>query len=218
MSTINLTLVATAFDSNPSWTVEQFHQAVVNSITSATTTSSVLVGRVGGSMPGTDIGPWLNDGTWFYHNGSTYVPAILQIGDAGKQITLTGDPSDNRSIVFPDKDGTVALLSDVYEGGRGTDFPTIGATTTLDWGIALSFSVPLTQNTSILNVSSLPGQEAVLGIYNTSPGYTVTWTDSGINWGDTGSPAASTVSKSHVIRLRNIGGQIYGKLEVSNAT
>src|SRR4051812_29405983 len=108
-SSIELTLSPSDFEANTNWTVEEFHQALVSSISAASTSSNVMLGRIGGAMPTSNIGPWLNGTTWYAWNGTAYKPAIIKIGDGSFQITLAGAPTANRVITFPDASGTVAL-------------------------------------------------------------------------------------------------------------
>lgn len=206
MSAVTLTLAPSAFSVNPAWTIEQYHQALIASISSSTTSSLVMLGQVGGSAPVSNVGPWLNGTTWFAWNGSTYVPATIKVGDATYQITLAGTPTVNRTITLPDASGTLALTSDTT---RATVSPTVSATTTIDWSLSNSFAIALDKNITIANTNSLSGQEISIAIYNPAA-WTVTWPGS-VSWSGGTAPTQTTGAKTDVYRLCNIGGTVYGR-------
>lgn len=207
MSTVNLLLVPSVFSSNPTWTLEQFHQALIASITTSTTSSNVILGQVGGILPVSNIGPWLNGTTWFSWNGSTYVPATIKVGGATYQVTLAATPTANRTITLPDKDGTLATTDDLNTG-RGTTTLS-GAGPNMDWSLTGSFALSLTANTTLTVSNSLPGQIVQFAIYNPAS-WTFTWPAS-INWSGGVAPTAPASTKTDVHELKNIGGVIYGR-------
>ena len=208
MSTVTLSLTASAFSITPTWTVEQFHQALAASLSAGTTTSNVMLGQVGGSAPLSNVGPWLNGTTLFAWNSgsSTYVPATIKIGDATNQITLAGTPTANRTITIPDATGTLALTSDI---NRATVSPTLAATVNIDWSLSNSFAIPLDRNITITNSNSLSGQEIQVTIYNPAAAvWTVAW---GADVHYVSTPTQSTNNKTDNYWLRNVAGTICGR-------
>lgn len=207
MSTITLTLTPSAFSVTPTWTVEQFHQALAASLSVSTTSSNVVLGQVGGSAPLSDIGPWLHDTTWFAWDSvsSSYKPATIKIGGATFQVTLSGAPTAARTIAFPDATGTLALTTDI---NRATVAPTVSATTTIDWSLSNSFAIALDKNITIANSNSLSGQEIEISIYNPAA-WTVTWPAS-VHFSGA-APVQTTGSKTDRYFLRNVAGTIYAR-------
>lgn len=214
--TVDLTLVGTPFSTTPTWTIEEFHQEVVNSITTATTDQRVLVGQINGSAPVSDVGPWWNQNSWWFWSGSVYVPAVIKLGNAFNQVTLTATvASPNKTQILQDKDGTIALTSDVFTG-RGTVIPLIAATTTLLWSAGNSFSVPLDKNTTLVNSASQPGQEITIAIYNPAA-WTVTY-PSDVVWEGGTAPTTPAITETDIVIFRNVGGSIYGRLAINAAS
>lgn len=207
MSTVNLVLIPADLDIEPTWTVADFHQAFVESITSAVTSSNVILGQVGGTAPASPIGPWLNGTTLYAWNGSAYAPATIKVGTATYQVTLAGTPTVNRIINLPDKDGTLALTSDIT---HATVTPTLGPTVTIDWSAGDSFAIALDQNITIAHTNTVPGKEVSIAIYNpAAASWTVTWPAE--NLFESAAPTQSTDDKTDVHWVRNIGGTLYAR-------
>lgn len=286
MPSYTIRLIGEPLDVNAAWTVEQFHQAALNSISGAITSSNIITGRAGGSAPTSDIGPWIDNGVlkmWLatrtvsnaVTNGTTtitsatiafttfdvgktisgtnipantviqsvtnattaimsaaatgssgagtlniignaYFPVIPTVGSNGFFISLVGSPTANREITLQDKDGIVALTTDVYTP-RGTDYPTMRTppdTTVIDWSLTSSFGLPLDKDIVISNTNSVSGQEVHIVAYNAAAAiWTIDWTSSGVHWPGGAAPVTSTDDKTTMFVLRNVGGVIYGAVE-----
>lgn len=206
MTTVTLAPAASAFSPNPTWTVEQYHQALIASITTSTTSSNVVLGQVGGTTPASNVGPWLSDTAWYVWNGSAYVPSTIKVGGATYQVTLAGTPTANRTITLQDKDGTLATLDDIRTGQGTTTLS--GTSVTVDWSLSDSFALSLSGNTTVAMSNSQPGQVKRVAIYNSST-HTVTW--SGVAWPSGSAPVQTTGGKSDIYILSNIGGSIFGR-------
>lgn len=183
MNIVTLTLTPEAFAADPMWTVEEYHQELIRSITAATTDSHVIVGRLGGAEPSSDIGPWLKNNTsWYVWDGSSrYVPETILVGDENYQVTLaSGAISLNRTQNLQDKDGVIATTDDVF-GGRGSVTLASGDSPEIDWSASNNFSLNMVTDISPTMANSLPGQEISVAIYNATSDKTITWEDT-IHW------------------------------------
>lgn len=213
MSTVNLTLTPSAISGYS--TVEQFHQAVIASLSTATSTSNVILGQIGGSLPTSNVGPWLNVTTWYAHNGSTYVPATIKVGSATYQVTLAAATlTANRTITFPDKDGILALTSDIYGGRAAITLASTAGSCTVDWSLSGTFNLTLTEATTMVMTNPTVGQEIRITIYNPPTlSYAVTW-PAAVKWVGGTAPtqtAGGAGGKTDLYILKNIAGNTYGR-------
>jgi len=218
---INIKFTADPIPVDFSVTLQDFQDRFLANLRGEIPDSQVLAGQSGGTRPTSDVGPWFNGQAWHVWNGSEYVPSPIKIGSGGYVIqlgdyTTVGDSDSilpDRVQTLQDKDGTVALLSDVYEGR-----PTIslsGATPMIDWSLSDSFTEVLPSNIVVSMKNSQPGQEIVVTFKNNATAYTVTWPSAPPIFWPTGSAPAQTASKTDMYILKNIGGSILAR-QVAN--
>lgn len=212
---INVTFTADPLPADFAGTLQDFQNTFLSNLRGYIEETSVLVGQVGGTMPVTDVGPWLNGDTWYVWNGLEYVPAVVKVGGAGFTVLL-GSPTsigDSKSAIIADytqtlqdKDGTIALLSDVYQGRAAVVLS--GTTPTIDWNLGHNFIETLPGNTTLKMTNSKDGQEIAVVLTNNATSYTATW-PTYIFW--TGTTPAQTANKSDMYIFKNIGGSIFGR-------
>jgi hypothetical protein len=218
---INIKFTADPLPTDFSGTLQDFQDRFLLNLRGSIDETQVLTGQIGGPPPTQDVGPWLNGTTWHIWNGSEYVPSMVKIGGAGYVVqlgdyTTSGDGASllpDRFQTLQDKDGTVALLSDIYAGR-----PTIvlsGATPTIDWSLSNNFTQVLPSNITVSMKNSQPGQEVVVTLKNNATSYTVTWAATPAIFWPAGTPPSQTASKTDMYILKNIGGSILGR-QVAN--
>ena len=208
---ININFTADAIPEDFSGTFQDFQDRFLTNLRGTIDSASVLGGQIGGVDPDSDIGPWLDGTTWKVWNGSGYVPTMVKVGGAGYVVqlgnyTTSGDQSilPDRIQTLQDKDGTVALLSDVYVGRPCVTLS--GATPTIDWNLSNHFTQVLPSNVTVTQKNSQPGQRIVVTLKNNGTSYTVTW--SGPVFWPSGSAPTQTASSTDKYVLENIGGSI----------
>lgn len=187
-------------------------QAILNDMTSTINTDNLLTGKVGGAAPTTNVGPWLNGMTWYAWDSvnSKYTPALIKIGGGGSSkftVSLFSQPTANRTVTFQDKDGYVALLSDLSDPR-----PTVvlgSGQNNIDWSITTNYYKSISSNTVFTMNASLPGQEIWL-VVKAAGGQTVTFPAS-VFWIG-GSQPVQTSGGTDFYILNNIAGQIYGRV------
>lgn len=190
-------------------TLSDFQTRFLLNFRGSITDTNVLQGQVGGSQPTTNIGPWLNNGTWYVWSGSTYVPTTIKVGSANFTVTVLPELVSGvaRIQTLQDKDGTVALLSDVYQGQ-----PTVVLTTTtpvIDWSLGNKyFAQTLSGDTTYQIINAKDGQRKVIAVTNSGTSYAVTWPSS-IFWA--GGTPTQTASKTDLYVLYNINGSLIGR-------
>lgn len=167
---------------------------------------TILRGQVGGSTPATNVGPWLDDRTWKMWDGSGYSPCVLQIGD-GFYVQLTATTvTANRTQNLQDKDGTIALLSDIYDGRPSIN---LGSTSSdIDWSTSNNFYHSYSADPTYTMSNSLPGQKIMLALSSTGA-HTPVFPDT-VLWPGATPPAAQ--SGVTLILLKNVAGTIYGEI------
>lgn len=212
---INIKFTADPLQDDFSGTLQDFQTQFLTNLRGTISETQVLVGQVGGVQPLTNIGPWLNNDTWFYWNGVEYVPMAVRVG-AGAYTVKIGDNTtvgDSKSLVLPDftqtlqdKDGTIALLSDVYVGRPAVVLT--GTTPTIDWSQGHHFTETLSGNTTIKMSNMQDGQRITVKLANSGTSYTVTW-PSYVFWPST--TPTQTALKTDIYTFRNIGGTIIGR-------
>jgi hypothetical protein len=190
-----------------SGTLQDFQTRFLSNLTGEIQDDHVLIGQVGGAEPTTNVGPWLNVDTWYVWDGSKYVPAPLRVGNADFTISIQGDITKNIIQTLQDKDGVIALTSDVYEG-RDTVVLS-GTTPTIDWGASNNFSQLLTGNTTYKLSNINDGQEIVIAVSNGVTAYTVSWPSS-VFWTG-GTPVQSGINTTDLYLLKSIGGSVFGR-------
>lgn len=218
-------------------------QAFANTIAAGLTCaveldSKVLVGQLAGSEPVSDIGLWYPPITgsttfpsgiayaWSANDGK-YLPVPLVAGqlrrvsgsaDVVYLTQLQATCTANRKQYLQDKDGTVALTSDISTG-IGIETLTSGATMTLDWTNNKEKFVTLGASTTVSLIGT-PQESQWMDIWfeNNITAYTVTWGNT-ILWPAATAPTMTTASAgqrriSHV-RLYSLGkppgNTIYGE-------
>ena len=209
----NITSIPITFTADPlpedfTGSLDDFQARFVQNLRGSISTDLVIGGRVGGSRPNTNIGPWLNKRTWYVWSEllQGYTPADIRVGTDGiNSVLLAASPTANRKITLQDKDGVVALLSDVRIGGDAIVLTT--TTPTIDWSLGNNFVETLVGNTTIKHINSRNGQEIWVLLRNTGTSYTVTW-PSDIFWETTPS---QTASAADLYILTNIGGTVVGR-------
>jgi hypothetical protein len=216
---IKISFTADPLPSNFKGTLQDFQERFLLNLRGSIDGTSVLTGKIGGTKPTTNIGPWLNNGTWYVWNGAQYVPTTVKIGGPGyvvqlgsystTALTTTSPILATRKQLLQDKDGTIALLSDVYEGRPAIELA--GTTPTIDWSAGHQFSEILTGNTTIKMINSLDGQRITVSLRNNATSYTVTWPATPAVFWTSGSPPVQTPNKTDLYVLRNIAGSIFGR-------
>lgn len=208
MATLNVTFTDGGFPANFSGDLNAFKDAIIQYLVGNIDSSNIILGKIGGSAPVADVGPWLDNGIWKSWNGSAYAPTKIYIGDATANVAIfnTAALTANRTITFPDKDGTIALTSDLFNG-RATTVLT-GTTPTIDWSTSNNYYELLTGNTTIAMTKSVAGQKIFVSLVNSGTSYTVTWT--GVSWPG-GTTPTQTASGTDLYILQNVAGTIYGR-------
>jgi hypothetical protein len=180
--------------------------------------TQVLTGQIGGARPTQDVGPWFSNDTWHSWNGSEYVPATVKVGGAGYVVQLgdytsVGDgvsnPLPNRIQTLQDKDGTVALLDDVYVGRPPVVLS--GTTPVIDWNLGHHFVEVLPGNTTFRHINSKPGQRIVLLARNNTTSYTTTFAPTPAIFWPAGTAPSQTALKTDMYIFDNIAGSILGR-------
>ena len=213
---INITFTADPLPPDFSGNLQDFQTRFLLNLRGKIADTQVLTGQIGGARPISNIGPWLNNGTWYVWNGSEYVPTTVRVGGAGYVVQL-GDYTtvgDSVMSVLPtntqhlqDKDGVVALTSDVYVGRPAVVLS--GTTPVIDWSKGHHFVQTLSGNTTPTMVNSQDGQRIVYSARNNATSYTFTWPVY-IFWSGGAAPA-QTASKTDLWVFENIGGSVFGK-------
>jgi hypothetical protein len=158
------------------------------------------------------IAPWLNASTWFYFDlhKLAYLPTKLATGS----VSLAADPTAERLQATQDKNGTVALLTDVYGAIDTISLPE--GTCIVDWDIGRNFKCTLSHNrvTYFAMAHSRAGMEIQLLVVNAGGNQSILW-DSLISWPNNTPPtmpvSQAGSAKSILVNLRNVNGVIYGE-------
>lgn len=206
MATQTITFTDGGFPNNFSGNLEDFKNAIIDNLIGTIDSDNIIMGKIGGTAPTSNIGLWLDQQTVKVWSGSSYVPAKIVFGGSTNQVTFTtSGVTANRTITFPDKDGTVALTSDVY-GGRATII--LGAVTpqNIDWSLSNNFYKAPVANNVFNMINSLPGQKISFIINATG---TITMTFNGVSF-PTGLDIVQTASGVDLWEFKNIAGTIYG--------
>lgn len=186
--------------------VEDLKDAFTDNLGGELDDTKLILGQIGGSEPLSDIGPWLDGRTWKAWNGSNYTPAVINIGAAGDYIGLTANPTSNRTQTLQDKEGTVALLSDIRDGRASVN---LGLTSNvIDWSTSDNFFHSYSADQVYTIANSLPGQEIAIAFSSTGA-HTPTFPDYVLWPGGTPPAAQSGVT---IILLENVAGTIYGEI------
>ncbi len=186
--------------------VTNFEEFLAASISS----NNLLLGQIGGTMPVSNVGPWLNGTVWYVWSGSTYIPATLELDNSGHKITFSAETlTADRNVQFQDEDGIVAMLSDVYTG-RGTTVVT-GATPALDWSVNLSFYETTAVSITPTFTNYLPGQRMTFLVVTTAMSMTVTW-PTYVLWAGGTPPVQTVAGGADLYSFFNLAGTIYGKV------
>ena|SRR2546430_15547442 len=214
---MNITFTADPLPLDFKGTLQDFQNRFLLNLKGTISDTQVLIGQVGGSKPTSNIGPWLNGDTWYVWNGSEYIPTTVKVGGAGFTVqlgsyTTVGNSTSNiladKTQLLQDKDGTIALLSDVYVGRPAVLLT--GTTPTIDWSQGHHFAQTLTGNTAPRMINSQDGQTIAYSVRNNATSFTMTWTSTPVFW-ITGTPPAQTASKTDLYIFKNIGGTIFGR-------
>lgn len=212
---INITFTADPLPADFAGTLQDFQDTFLANLRGTISETDVLTGQVGGTMPTTNVGPWLNGDTWYVWNGVEYVPATVKVGNTDFTVQLgaaTTSGASKSTILadytqnLQDKDGTVALLSDVYVGRAAVTLS--GTNPTIDWNLGHNFIEVLTGNTTMKMSNYQDGQEITVALTNSGTSYTVAW-PSYVFW--TGSTPVQSASKTDLYIFKNIAGAIFGR-------
>jgi hypothetical protein len=211
---IHITFTSDPLPEDFQGTLEDFRERFLLNLRGTIDDTAVLTGQIGGARPTTNVGPWLNNGTWYVWNGADYVPTTVKVGGSNYVVQLSNEFVASKSVVpnrvqtLQDKDGTVALLSDVYEGRAVVTLT--GTTPTIDWSLSHQFSQLLTGNTTLKQINSKDGQQIWYTAKNGATPYTLTW-PAGIYWPAGVAPTQSGANKTDLYILTNIGGSVIGR-------
>ncbi len=170
--------------------------------------TSLMEGQIGGSEPLSDIGPWLDDDTWKVWSVSEYVPMPVVVGDANFIVSLTAAPTANRTQTLQDKDGTIALLSDVHGARTSINLATTSPAHQIDWSASNGFFEAYSADTTYTMINSLPGQEIMLA-FTSSGAHKPIFPDT-VLW-ESNTPPANQTGVSLIV-LKNVAGTVYGKI------
>jgi hypothetical protein len=156
--------------------------------------------------PGNSLGQWR---VWDDATGQ-YVPDIRQIGPDGLSIQLKASPTAGQSLTVQDKDGTAALLQDIY-APRETGVLT-GATPSANCATTSDFFILLSANTT-LTLGNMPeSSEVRVTSENLGSKWTLAFAPAGIKW-EGGAPGVAPVSTdSSAINGAAIGRFIFNKI------
>ena len=217
---VNIKFTADPLPEDFTGSLQDFQTRFLQNLRGSIDETSVLGGQMGGSKPTSDVGPWFNGDSWHIWNGSDYVPATVKVGGAGFVVQLgdytTAGASDilpNKIQTLQDKDGTIALLSDVYVGRPCVTL--IGTTPTVDWSLGHHFTQILGGNTTVRHSNSQPGQRIVVSLKNNATSYSVTWSSTPAVFWPAGTPPSQTASKTDLYIFENVAGSIFGR-QVAN--
>jgi len=173
MSDVPITFSLAAFPDPFSGTQEVFKDVLVSKLVAAATSpSNIIVGKIGGTTPTSDVGPWASNRqswkTWGAVPGSPtifkYLYNTIAVGNKDHLIRMDGTPSANRSLLLQDKNGIAALTDDLYIPRQS--YPLSGAALFLDWNLSNTFYHELTSDTAYYMRNSRHGQEIRLLISN----------------------------------------------------
>ncbi len=205
-----LTFTDAGFPSSTfSGTVQDLVNAFVANLSATIPTTSIITGKVGGTAPVSDIGPWLDGRVWKVWDGvSAYVPVGLQLGNSVHIISFDGSPTANRTQTFQDSTGIVALQSDVFTPRASIDLSLTSPANQIDWSASGSFYRSITGSTTFTMINSLPGQEIMISITSSMSGAVVF--PSTILWVG-GTAPTQTVTGTDVYQLWNVAGTVYGR-------
>lgn len=212
MAIYNLTFNSTALPADWSGTLEEFRQAILASLTATISTDNIVNGQVGGSPPVSDIGPWFNDGQWYYYNTSVvnqYIPVPVSVGDPTSPfvVSLGALLSSDKSQTFQDADGVIALTSDVYTP-RATQTLTGSSPFTMDFSLSNSFKLTTSANFTLKITNDVPGQITQLAVVNSGGGAITPTMPANVR---SVSIANIAAGKTDVFVFRNVGGTIYAE-------
>jgi hypothetical protein len=207
MATYNITFTGTALPGGWSGTLEDFHQAVLASLSATVSDDRLLFGQYNGATPSVDVGPWMDSGVWKYWNGSSYTPALFQVTDGSTnfRVSLTAATlGSNRVQTLQDADGVIALTDDVFVP-RANLTPTGAGPYNIDFSLTNAFKLTVGANFTITFSNALPGQHTWLAVVNSSGGgITPTFpAEAHIT------PTSIATGTTSLFIMRNIGGTIY---------
>lgn len=214
---MNIRFTADPLPSDFKGSMQDFQSRFLLNLKGTVPDGNLLRGKIGGTKPNTNIGPWLNGSTWYVWNGSEYVPATLKVGGAGFIVQL-GDYTSvgSSAIALPtyvqtlqDKDGTVALLDDIYKGRDAVVLT--GTTPVIDWNLSNNFVETLSGNSTMGMDNSQDGQEIFVALRNNATSYSVTWQAVPVIFWSSGVAPTQTASKTDMYIFKNIGGSIFGR-------
>lgn len=192
-----------------SGTPEDLKNATVAGLQANFEGNNVLFGKIDGAAPTDGTTLYFTDGAFTYLEGSTYRPVKLRVGTATAQITFVANPTGtNKTQTLQDKDGTIALLSDVTTP-RPTKILTF-ASKTIDWSVSDTFFYQMDASTVMPTfANSLPGQTIKLLVYTPTSGKTITFQAS-INWTSGGGQPVQSTPGTDLWVFSNVAGQLFG--------
>lgn len=222
MALLPLTFSDSSFPDPFSGTQQDLVQAFVDNLTATVNENNLLLGQIGGTKPITDVGIWLDtsDGSIWVWDGAAYTPATVKLGNATDSITLSaGTLTADRTILLPDEDGTVALLSDIY-----VPRPTIvvtGAAPSLDWSATETFFLSMPNSDVLATIANSVPSQTVRLVATNSTGSTHQMGIDGVTWAtlptpNTGLPPLIPTAQTWMMELTNDAGTTYGRVIGAN--
>lgn len=190
-------------------TLRNIYNGLAENIQGSVGDTTILPSSESPNETGIDFAPRINGDAWYVHSGQEYVPTFPVIGD----VTISADPSVNRTQYIQNQDGVVALLDDVYNIQDTIILPE--GNTVVDWNIGRTFQCVLsaTRKTLFNMAHSSDGMEIQVLVMNKGTTTDIVW-DSAVHWpGTTPSMPHATPNTTAglLATLRNIGGTIYGE-------
>lgn len=206
MPNLTLTFSDSGFPDPFVGTPQQFKVAFITYLSATIPSDNLLFGQIGGTAPADHTLLWLDNGVLKYWNSAIWQPIITQLGNSAHILSFTAATlTADRTVTFQDKDGIVALTSDVFTPRATTILS--GATPALDWSTTNSFFISLTVNAVFTSTLSQPGQEIMVAI--TQPAsWTVTWPATFLFPAATPFTQVAT-GQTDLFVIRNVAGSIY---------
>lgn len=206
MPNFNITLIEKVPFHNifTSGDVPDLATAITSNLQGVIDSSNILLGQVGGAAPTSNVGLWVNGGILYYWNGSAYVPMVVAVGDGTHSVTLSASPTLNRTILLPDRDGTLALTVDIYTPRDTVIVPALN----LDWSTSFSFYKAITVSSAFTMTNTKPGQRIRFVISPTGSG---AYTFPAFVFWPSGTAPTATAGQVDLLQFDNDGGSIYGK-------
>ncbi len=201
---------------NFSGTPKQLFQAIVRRIRGTVDTGNLLIGdTTSTTAPTSDVGPWFDGKQWWFWNVtlSAYTSEVHHIdGINNLTATFIANPTAQRLVYVPDKDGTLLMVNDIYVPRAMIIL--VNEPLTIDWSVSNNFMHRLQNNARFYMVGSKEGQRISVFVQNASTAFSANWPPE-ILWPaglETIMPT-SQAGQSHMAEFKfvNINGSIFGE-------